>query len=974
MPALVPDDDAFIRQLKAAGVRPPPPPRGPRSARSFRSPRLFAILAFAFLLLFVLVPSLTSRLADWLWFREIGFERVFLTRIATQWIIGPIAGLVAFAVLYGNARYALRGLVDEEARVHGPITDLRDIAAQAGVHAVRAVRVLALPWSALLSFFVALSVASQWNTVLQAIYRTPFGQIDPIFGRDIGYYVFILPAIELAVGFALSLVVLSLLLIALPIHFARAELARSGEHLVIPSHAQAHFAGLAGLLLLVVAVRTHFVSLPGVLFGEHLPLSGADYVDLHVRIPALHVLSIAALVGAALIAWSGVRGRLVFVAVRVVAAYGIVMVLAIVIPSLYQRLVVQANELSRETPQIAHHIEATRNAWGIAAVQQKDLGAATELTPAAIAANRATVDNVRLWDREPLLQTFGQIQSIRTYYDFVSVDDDRYHIGGQLRQVMLSARELDTDALPTKGFINEHLTYTHGMGLTLSPSNEVTPEGLPVLFVKDLPPVSSIDLRITRPQIYYGEQSNDFVLAPSAQQEFDYPAGEGDAAAYSRYSGRGGVPVSSFAHRLLFALNFGSFNILLSRDLTDRTRILYNRSIRDRAEQALPFLTFDRDPYMVIANDGRLKWLADGYTTTDRYPYSQPLPSGIDYMRNAVKVVIDAYDGDVAAYVSAPDDPIIRTLSRIYPGLLRPLATMPADLRAHLRYPEDLFRVQTALYATYHMGNPETFYHREDQWQVPGAPAVSQQSATERASQQGRVAGEAFLRHMVMRLPGERTPEFILMRPFTPRQKDNLAAWMVARNDGEHYGQLEVYRFPRQSLVFGPNQIANRINQDTEVSRQISLWDQRGSEVLRGELLVLPIERSLLYVQPLYLRAEGGRIPELKRVVVAQEGRVAMAETLDAALRALFGESVGGAPAPALAGETPAPAAAAVPSVVGSAAGTTIAELARQANAHYERARTAQRNDDWSTYGAEMKQLGDVLRQLEARQSVRPPR
>jgi len=974
MPALVPDDDDFIRSLKAAGVRPPPPPRGPRSARSFRSPRLFAILTLAFILLFVLTPALTSRLADWLWFREIGFERVFLTKIATQWIIGPIGGLVAFAVLYGNARFALRGLVDGEARVLGPITDLSDIAAAAGAHAVRAVRMLALPWAALLSFFVALTVAAQWRTVLQAVYRTPFGQVDPIFGRDIGYYVFVLPAIELAVGFALSLVLLSLILIALPIHFARAEIARSGEHLVIPSHAQVHFAGLAGLLLLVVAVRTHFVSLPGVLFGEHLPLSGADYVDLHLRIPTLHVLSVAAIVGAALIAWSGVRGRLVYVALRVVAAYAILVVLAIVVPSLFQRLVVQANELSREKPQIAHHIEATRNAWGIAGVQQKELGAATELTPAAIAANRTTVDNVRLWDREPLLQTFGQIQSIRTYYDFVSVDDDRYQIGGQLRQVMLSARELDTDALPTKGFINEHLTYTHGMGLTLGPSNEVTPEGLPVLFVKDLPPVSSIDLRITRPQIYYGEQSNDFVLAPSAQQEFDYPAGEGDAAVYSRYDGRGGVPVSSFAHRLLFALNFGSFNILLSRDLTDRTRILYNRSIRERAERALPFLTFDRDPYMVIAKDGRLKWLADGYTTTDRYPYSQPLPNGIDYMRNAVKVVIDAYDGDVAAYVSAPDDPIIRTLSRIYPGLLRPLATMPSDLRAHLRYPEDLFRVQTALYATYHMSNPETFYHREDQWQVPGAPAVSQQSATERASQQGRVAGEAFLRHMVMRLPDERTAEFILMRPFTPRQKDNLAAWMVARNDGTHYGQLEVYRFPRQSLVFGPNQIANRINQDTEVSRQISLWDQRGSEVLRGELLVLPIERSLLYVQPLYLRAEGGRIPELKRVVVAQEGRVAMAETLDAALRALFGESVGGAPTQPLAGEAPAPASAAVPGPPGAATGATIADLAREANAHYERARAAQRSDDWTTYGAEMKQLGDVLRQLEARQGARPPR
>src|SRR5688500_1145678 len=352
----------------------------------------------------------------------------------------------------------------------------------------------------------------------------------------------------------------------------------------------------------------------------------------------MHLLAAGALIGAALIAWSGTRGRMASMALRVVAGYAILTGLTILVPAAYQRLVVQANELSFETPQIIHHIAGTRRAWGIADVQSRELGPATELTPAAIAANRATIHNVRLWDREPLLQTFGQLQSIRTYYDFVSVDDDRYRLGGELRQVMLSAREMDTQALPTKGFINEHLTYTHGMGVTLGPSNEVTAEGLPVLFIKDLPPASSIPLPITRPQIYYGEQSNDFVLAPSRQREFDYPAGEGDAAVYSAYDGRGGVSVSSFAARLLYALHFGSFNILLSNDVTDRTRILYNRSIAERARRALPFLLFDRDPYMVITADGRLKWILDAYTSTDRYPYSQPVQGGIDYMRNAVKV------------------------------------------------------------------------------------------------------------------------------------------------------------------------------------------------------------------------------------------------------------------------------------------------------------------------------------------------
>jgi len=724
---------------------------------------------------------------------------------------------------------------------------------------------------------------------------------------------------------------------------------------------------LAALLLLVIALQIHFIRIPGLLFGDHLALSGANYVDLHVRLFAMHAQSLVALAAGAYIVWAAWRAQLVIAATRAAIGYIAVSAAVWAVPAGYQRLVVQPNELARETPQIVHHIKATRQAWGIDSVDLREVGVEANLTAQTIASNRATINNVRLWDREPLLQTFGQIQSIRTYYDFVAVDDDRYHINGQLRQVMLAARELNTDALPTKGFINEHLTYTHGMGVTLGPSNEVTGEGLPVLFIKDLPPVSTVDVKVTRPQIYFGEQSNDFVLAPSRQQEFDYPAGEGDKAAYSSYDGRGGVSAGSFLRRLLFAIRFGSLNILLTSDLTDKTRILYYRDVRERAERAMPFLEFDRDPYMVIANDGRLHWILDGYTASDRYPYAEPIADGINYMRNSVKVVIDAYDGTVSAYLTAPDDPMIRTLARIYPKLLQPLANMPADLRAHLRYPEDLFRVQTTLYATYHMANPETFYHREDQWQIPGVRPAN-------APVTGGPQGDSFLRHMVMRLPGQADPEFILMRPFTPRQKDNLAAWMVARNDGVHYGKLAVYRFPRQSLVFGPNQIANRINQDTEVSRQISLWDQRGSEVLRGELLVIPIEGSLVYVQPLYLRAQGGRIPELKRVIVAQEGQVAMAETFDAALRALFGASQT-PPAGALAASQPG-AGAAPPErgaeTPGAAATPAAADLARRANEHFDRARAAQRADDWATYGTEMRRLGEVLRQLGSQPSPGP--
>ncbi|MGH7636828.1 MAG: UPF0182 family protein, partial [Gemmatimonadaceae bacterium] len=644
--------------------------------------------------------------------------------------------------------------------------------------------------------------------------------------------------------------------------------------------------------------------------------------------------------------------------VVLVSVIGAAVLFGGVVPALYQRLVVQPNELTRETPQIEHHIQATRRAWGLDNVEERELTADRQLTLRDIEANQATIRNVRLWDREPLLQTYGQIQSIRTYYDFQSVDDDRYMIDGELRQVLLSPRELNTAALPTRTFINEHLTYTHGMGVTLGPSNQVTAEGLPVLWIKDLPPVSTIPVNITRPQIYFGELSNDFILAPSRQKEFDYPSGQGDAAVYSTYDGRAGVPVGSLWRRILFAFRFGSMNIVLSNDVSDSTRIMFHRDVMDRARLALPFLLFDPDPYMVIRNDGRLEWILDAYTVTDRYPYAQPLANGINYMSNSVKVTVDAYTGAIRAYLADPNDPMIRTLGRIYPGLLRPMSEMPADLRAHVRYPSTLFGAQSSLYATFHMTDPETFYHREDQWQIP-VPARSARESVQ--------DGDAFMRHIVMRLPGERAPEFILMRPFTPRQKDNLAAWMVARNDGENYGNLRVYSFPRQSLVFGPAQIVNRINQDTEVARQISLWDQRGSEVIRGELLVLPIEESLIYVQPLYLRAQGGRIPELKRVIVAHESQVAMDSTLELGLARLFGESrllAAAAAEPVAASPTDPPAP--VPTATARTDAQT-AQLIRDANAAYERARAAQRGEDWAAYGTEMRRLGDLLRQLNAR-------
>ena len=920
-------------------------PRLPMSPQ--RTGTLRRVIIGVVLFLFI-APAVASRLADWLWYKDVGFERVFITMIAAQWTLGLAAGIGAFALLYFNARIALRGVASRN--LH--IKDASQWASEGpSVLLERMATWLAPVVSGVLAAVAALASSSYWRDLATFYYRTPFGSVDPVFGRDVSYYVFTIPMLSNVLTFVWAMGSLALVM-GLAIYVARGDVGfavgtrAQPWRLFVTPRAQTHLAVLGALMFVSSAVSALFVNVPELLLGRHQVLFGATYTDLKIQLPLMRVYALTLIAAAVTLVVFARRGHIVRGALfSVGGAIAASILFGGVIPGIYQRLVVQPNELAREAQQIQYHLTATRTAWGIDAVEHREFTAEKPLTMKDVQANQVTIKNVRLWDREPLLQTYGQIQSIRTYYDFVSVDDDRYMINGELRQVLLAPRELNTSALPTRTFVNEHLTYTHGMGLAMGPSNQVTAEGLPVLLVKDLPPASSVaSIQIKRPQIYFGELSNEYILAPTKQKEFDYPSGEGEAAVYSTYDGGAGVSVASFWRRLLFAFRFGAMNILLSSDLTADTRILFHRDVIERAQLALPFLTFDQDPFMIVTNDGKLVWMIDAYTATDRYPYSQPLPNGTNYMRNSVKIVVDAYTGDTRAYLALPDDPMIKTLGRIYPGLLHPMSDMPADIRSHVRYPGSLFAAQSGLYATYHMTSPETFYHREDQWQVPTGSRTNN-------------TAESFQRHIVMRLPGEKEPEFILMRPFTPRQKDNLAAWMVVRNDGEQYGKLVVYSFPRQSLVFGPAQIVNRMNQDTDVSQQITLWDQRGSEVIRGELLVIPIEESLIYVQPLYLRAQGGRIPELKRVIVAHESRVAMAETLEAGLNLLFGGAV--AQPAVLRAEAVAPA--------GESAAAAVTRLSREAQQAYDRARTALRADDFPTYGAEMKRLGDILKQLNSK-------
>jgi uncharacterized membrane protein (UPF0182 family) len=904
--------------------------------RPLRIGRVVLLLVIALVLL---LPALVTLAAEWPWFRSLGFERVFTTRLVAKALLGAGVGAFAFAFLYANLRIAQRGVVPNPLFVKlNPESTAVDI--------TKLVRRLATPAVLLVALLFGLGAMGGWLDVLRFLNQTPFGQTDPVFGRDVSYYVFTVPLVSSATGFLWVLTTLALLVTAL-LYLLRRDIVVFGQQVTVGPSARLHLATLIALLFLLTALRVYFVRLPGLLYSTTGPLVGASFADLHAKLIGLRLAGIAAVVGAGLVLW-GVRGsRLARNTVFALGIYLVVSLLGVLLyPAIVQRLVVAPNELAKEAPQLARHITATRRAWGLDSVVTRDLTGEARLTEANIRANRATIDNVRLWDRDPLLQTFGQLQEIRTYYDFVSVDDDRYWIDGQYRQVLLSPRELNPASLPTRTFINERLTFTHGMGLTLGPVNQVTAEGLPVLFIKDLPPVSNVSLRVTRPEIYFGELTDSWVFARTGQREFDYPSG--DENIFGTYEGAGGVTVGSWWRRLVFAAYFRSLKVLLSSDINNDSRAMYLRNIRVRARTALPFLLFDGDPYLVIDAAGRLRWILDAYTATSRYPYAQPIAGGINYLRNSVKVVIDAFDGTVAAYLADPADPLARTLARVFPGIFQPLDSMPPDLRPHLRYPQDLFQAQSDMYATYHMAEPEAFYHREDQWQKP-------------VLSQGAESQDRFLRHIVMRLPGEPEAEFIFMVPFTPRGKDNLASWMVARNDGEHYGQLVVYRLPKQSLVFGPTQIVNRINQDAEIARQISLWDQRGSEVIRGNLLVIPIEESLIYVQPLYLRAEGGRIPELKRVVVAHQNRVVMEESLEGGLARLFGGVVASGPT------------AATPSAATPAGAQLAAELARRASEVYQRAVEAQRAGDWARYGEEWSRLGEVLRQLQAAVSGRQP-
>jgi uncharacterized membrane protein (UPF0182 family) len=884
--------------------------------------RRFAPLIAALIFLYLLLGVGSRLIVDALWFGELGYVDVFRTRILSQLVLGVLGLGVAFAVLAWTLRAALRRSPALRLGTGGDI----DLAA---LQLERRLPLITTLGAAVLSLGLAATLSQEWMTLQAFLHRVPYGQVEPIFGRDIGFYLFTLPALRLVHGWLLVLMLLALFG-TLGVYGLRGGLVdRRG---ILPA-ARRHLGVLAIVFLLLLAV--HFaLSQFEVLFSSQGVVYGAGYTDVKAGLPGLRVLIGVGLVAAGVLAYGVARGRLRWIAAAPAFLVAVYVFAVVLIPGGVQRLVVEPNELDKERLYIENALRLTREAYDLEDVEERVFQVAESTDPDILRTHVTTIENIRLWDWRPLLTTYQQIQAIRPYYNFGDVDVDRYVIDGRYRQVMLSARELAYDKLhqDARTWVNLHLKYTHGYGVCMSPVNEISPEGLPELLIRDIPPSSEV-FEVTRPEIYYGEQTTEFSLVRTKEEEFDYPIGE--TIQPTRYGGEGGISVGSFLRRALFAWHLRSRELLFTNSLTSESRILMHRTLSERLRRVAPFLRYDRDPYLVL-HEGRMVWIVDAYTVSRRFPYSQP-SRDINYIRNAVKVVVDAYQGTAHFYVADAEDPIIQVYRSIFPTLFRALDEMPESLRAHLRYPVDLFRIQAETYATFHMNEPRVFYNREDLWQLPIE------------SFEGReIVMEPY--YTIMRLPDSDRAEMILMLPFTPSRKDNMIAWMAARCDGDNLGRRMVFLFSKQELIYGPRQIEARIDQDTDISQQLTLWSQRGSSVSRGNLLVIPLGESILYVEPLYLSAEKGALPELKRVIAAHENNIEMEIDLESALGQLFGERVVFGQRRAAPTETPQGTEPAWPADAAGVIAREALDILREADAALQRG-------DWSRYGDAMRRL-----------------
>jgi len=893
------------------------PPKNSSRNRGFR----FFLILLAIFVVILAGRSALSYFVDLLWFSSLGYGSVFSTTLALEWTTFVLFAATTFLILYGSF-VALK-------RMHLPdLPSMRTI--YFGGQPLRLpveplMRVIALGGSIIIALVTGTGMMSEWPT-FALFWSAPHATgsvVDPIFGLPLNYYFFTLPAWQLISGWLLTLAIIVCGLAVFFILITGGAGAFSGRrsYLTIP------WRGLSiafAFLLLVLAWRV-YLSRYDLLFAAHTVFGGVTYTDAHLNLGGLLLISLALVAGAAAAmanAATVAQGRWLGAAVLpAILCFAGVHVAGWWMSS----FIVKPNELVRERPYIANNVLMTRQAYGLDRFLQREFPAETTVGAADPANNQPTLQNIRLWDWQALQDALRQIQEIRTYYDFPDIDIDRYQIEGNLRQVMLAARELNVEKLPesSRNWINEKLIYTHGYGITMNPVNGFTPEGLPTLFMSNMPVQSTIaGLNVTRPEIYFGELTDTDVYVKTRQQEFNYPQGQSNNL--TSYEGNGGIELGGFLRRLVLALDRGDLAKLpFSDDVTPQSRLLMRRNVRDRVNALAPFLTYDQDPYIVVGEDGRLSWVMDGFTTSDQYPYSSHYRLGedtINYLRNSVKVVIDAYDGSTTFYVFDKEDPMIDAYRRIFPSLFKDAAEMPPGLRKHMRYPELLLKLQGEVYGLYHMTNPEVFYNREDLWTV----------ATEVSSSEGGQTAQPMQPNFVlMKLPDGTDMEFVGILPFTPANRNNLIGWIGGRSDGAHYGTSVVYNFPKNKLVDGPLQIEARIDQNAELSGQLTLWNQQGSHVRRGTLLVIPTGRALLYAEAIYLQAERSPMPELRLVVLALQDRLAYGSTFEAALTSLFG---GANSSLAATEQRPAPAA----SQPNTDLSPTIAEAARDL-ADYQR-------------------------------------
>ena len=871
---------------------------------------------------------------DWLWFEETGFPVLFTKPLVTQWSLTGLFGLFFFMVVHANAKVARRLAGDQPSFSPDNLIEIPE-----GVDQV--FRKFLLGGTIFIAYIVGSWAGTKWDVYLAYQNAVAYGSVDPLFEKDIGFYFFTLPFYQFIYQFGWALLVFSAIAAA-AVYLIQGgvQITRSGPRMI--TAARFHLLGLVAVFLAWRAIHYHLEKY-NLLYSDRGVVYGASFTDIHAQLPVLTLMIFVSLVAAGLVMSSAFRAKFTLALAGIGILLGVGFVGNQGYPYVIQTFEVAPNEISKESPYIEYAVKHTRMAYGIDRVKEEEFPALENLTAETLKQNELTMQNIRLWDHQPLLQTYGQLQIIRPYYDFVDVDNDRYWIDGKYRQVSLSPRELSSESLPSRIWINEHLTYTHGYGICQGPVNQFTQEGLPTFMIKDIPPASTTDIKVTRPEIYYGELSHSYCFVKTHAKEFDYPAG--DENVFTDYQGAGGIPVDGFMRKLLFGLYFKEPKIILSSDIHAGSRLMYDRAVSTRLRNLLPFLRYDSDPYMVISDEGKLFWIVDGYTVSSLFPYSQPVRGLGNYIRNSVKVTIDAYNGTVQLYVNDPEDLLIKVYSKIYPRVFQPLEAMPEDLRQHLRYPVDLFRVQANIYATYHMTDPQVFYNKEDLWRIP---TLSQQ--------EGATPLDPY--YTIMKLNSEAAKEeFILMIPLTPARRENMIAWMAARCDAPNYGELVVYRFPKQRLVYGPSQIVGRINQEAEISQQLTLWGQGGSSVIRGSLLVIPVEESVLYIQPLYLAAASDRsLPELKRVIVAYGNQIAMEETLELSLARIFGG-------------TASPAATRAAEANGRPREQeSVQSLIRDATETYNRAQSALKQGDWARYGEETRRLGDILQRLRRRQ------